>query len=250
MLILICNYFAFYIVFNFALSVVPAMSEYDHLDIDSLRELCSARAIHFNHPKDSKVALIRKLCNFDEAVRRDEREQEDVLPEESNGELLNRNAESIEPTKSMEAKHRELTYDEQMHLLEMKHRLELDAREREMKLRYELERQAREEERKHELKMLELRKSELEEKKAHISIKLVKLQDMKEDEEVEEYFQVFEKSMSSLLVPAVEWVANLVPRLNDKSRSVYLELSVEESKDYEKIKVAILESHQLTEDHV
>ena len=72
---------------------------------------------------------------------------------------------------------------------------------------------------------------------------------MKEDEEVEEYFQVFERSISSLLVPAVEWVANLVPRLNDKSRSVYLELSVEESKDYEKNKVAILEPHQLTEDH-
>ena len=80
-------------------------------------------------------------------------------------------------------------------------------------------------------------------------LQVIKMRDMREGEDIDDFFRVFEMTAKSLLVPKEHWLGSLIPKLSEKAKSVYLEIKDPDAQDYDKTKLAILESYQLTVDH-
>lgn len=201
------------------------MSKFDDKSISELREMCEERGITVES-KDSRARLLSKLKKVE-----GETESARQTQEEDHGKAV-------------------LSFEEQREILN----LQLVLRERESQLR-EKERQ----------QDLELKRLEIEQKRLELELQkkdsiptqtnyttrcqMFKVRDMKDDEDVEEYFQIFEKAALALKIPKEDWVGNLCHRLNDKSRSVFLELSEAETKNYETVREKILDAHQLTAEY-
>ena len=50
-------------------------------------------------------------------------------------------------------------------------------------------------------------------------------------------------------LPEDEWVGNLVPKLTEKAKSIYLEIPDPAAQNYEESKSIIIKGYQLTADH-
>ncbi len=69
------------------------------------------------------------------------------------------------------------------------------------------------------------------------------------EKEVEAYFQAFERIASALKCPTEVWVLMLQCKLTGKAQEVCAFLSLEESVQYDAVKIAILRAYELVPEH-
>lgn len=66
-----------------------------------------------------------------------------------------------------------------------------------------------------------------------------------EDEDIEHYLTTFERLAAASQWPTESWVLHLVPLLKGKARAAYVAMSVDDSKDYIKVKQAVLDKFEI-----
>ena len=66
---------------------------------------------------------------------------------------------------------------------------------------------------------------------------------MRESEDIDDYFRIFEMTAKAQSLPEVEWIGNFVPK------SIYLEIPEPASQDFKQSKAIIIKEYQLTADH-
>ena len=64
-----------------------------------------------------------------------------------------------------------------------------------------------------------------------------------------DYFRIFEMTARAQSLPQGDWVGNLVPKLTEKAKSIYLEIPDPACQDYFESKAIIIKAYQLTADH-
>ena len=79
--------------------------------------------------------------------------------------------------------------------------------------------------------------------------KSLKVREMRENEDIDDYFRIFEMTAKAQLIPQEEWLGSLIPRLSEKAKSIYLEIVGPDAQDYNKSKDIILKAYQLNVDH-
>ena len=79
--------------------------------------------------------------------------------------------------------------------------------------------------------------------------KFIKIREMRESEDIDDYFRIFEMTARAQSLPEGEWVGNLVPKLTEKAKSIYLEIPDPACQDYHESKASIIKAYQLTADH-
>ena len=79
--------------------------------------------------------------------------------------------------------------------------------------------------------------------------KFIKIREMREGEDIDDYFRIFEMTAKAQGLPEDEWVGNLVPKLTEKAKSIYLEIPDPAAQNYEESKSIIIKGYQLTADH-
>lgn len=72
---------------------------------------------------------------------------------------------------------------------------------------------------------------------------------MRENEDIDDYFRIFEMTAKAQLIPREEWLGSLVPRLSKKAKSIYLEIVGSDPQNYSRSKAIILKAYQLNVDH-
>jgi len=77
----------------------------------------------------------------------------------------------------------------------------------------------------------------------------MKIREMRESEDIDDYFRIFEMTARAQFLPEKDWIGNLIPRLTEKAKSAYLEIPEPISQDYEQSKSIIIKAYQLTVDH-
>ena len=78
--------------------------------------------------------------------------------------------------------------------------------------------------------------------------KFMKIREMRESEDIDDYFRIFEMTARAQSLPEGDWVGNLVPKLTEKAKSIYLEIPDPACQGYFESK-AIIKAYQLTADH-
>ena len=79
--------------------------------------------------------------------------------------------------------------------------------------------------------------------------KFIKIREMREGEDIDDYFHIFEMTAKAQSLPEGEWFGNLVPKLTEKAKSIYLEIPDPVCQDYNETKAIIIKVYQLTNDH-
>ena len=121
-----------------------------------------------------------------------------------------------------------------------------------VKAQEEEERRAREEERRRKLQAEkeEIGVRGLERQQSEVKRpKFIKIREMRESEDIDDYFRIFEMTAKAQSLPEGEWVGNLVPKLTEKAKSIYLEIPDPTCQDYNESKAIIIKAYQLTADH-
>ena len=77
----------------------------------------------------------------------------------------------------------------------------------------------------------------------------MKIREMREEEDIDDYFRIFEMTAKAQSLPESEWVGNLVPKLTEKAKSIYLEIPDPKCQNYHESKTIIIKAYQLTTDH-
>ncbi|CAB4001950.1 Retrovirus-related Pol poly from transposon [Paramuricea clavata] len=79
--------------------------------------------------------------------------------------------------------------------------------------------------------------------------KPIKVREMRENEDIDDYFRIFEMTAKAQLISQDEWLGSLIPRLSEKAKSIYLEIVGPDAQDFNKSKAIILRAYQLNVDH-
>jgi len=79
--------------------------------------------------------------------------------------------------------------------------------------------------------------------------KFIKIREMRESEDIDDYFRIFEMTAKAQFLPGKDWIGNLIPKLTEKAKSAYLEIPETICQDYDKSKSVIIKAYQLTADH-
>ena len=252
------------------------MPRYEDLELEQLRDECRKRGIAFGD-KDGRRNLASKLRVNDKETTAETGTGEggenpfELAPFGVVGTSIQEQMQLLEFQRQMRREEREARKEEREALMqerearmrEKKLELELEREKRETKIllaKEEEERQVREEERlralrkeKEESEMRLLEKQESINEKANIVKKSkptpFKMREMRPAEDIDDFFRVFEMTAKAQLVPEKEWMGHLVPKLSEKAKAVYLELSADEALDYSHAKEVIIQSYQLTIDH-
>ena len=66
---------------------------------------------------------------------------------------------------------------------------------------------------------------------------------MREGEDIDDYFRIFEMTAKAQSLPEGEWVGNLVPKLMEKAKSIYLEILDPACQDYNESKTVIIKAY-------
>ncbi|KAK3726525.1 hypothetical protein QZH41_004646 [Actinostola sp. cb2023] len=150
---------------------------------------------------------------------------------------------------------------EQFELLKLQRQVRQDEMEvlREEREARKEEREARKEDEERQLRILslqlEMKKMEVDAQATQMSVRgvkkvtLLKMRDMRDNEDIDDFFRVFEMTAKTQLIPKEEWLGSLIPRLSERAKAVYLEFKDTDAQNYDLTKLAILESYQLTIDH-
>ena len=207
-------------------------SDYDSWSLQDLRDEASKRSIYFSS-KDGIKTLASKLRVFDRLGQSlgDAGEKENLAEEslstslsfEQRLQLQERELQMLELRKKISQEHREIR--------ELERELERERREAERvaererreyergKAQEEEERRTREEER---LRKFQAEKEEigvrgLERQQSEVKRpKFIKIREMREGEDIDDYFRIFEMTAKAQSLPEGEWVGNLVPKLTEK----------------------------------
>ena len=260
--------------------VIYIMQRYEELELEQLRDECRKRGLLFVQ-KDGCRNLRSKLRVNDKGLvaESEAEEGEENLFEmpalDVSGNSFEEQMKLLEFQRQMRREEREArkedrerereTQREEMEarLLEKKLELELEREKRESKIqlaKIDEELQVREERRVKELRKekeeSEMRVLEKQESVQEVVIKAeknkpthFKMREMRPTEDIDDFFRVFEMTARAQLVPEREWLGQLVPKLSEKAKAVYLELTGDDAVDYNIAKDAILQSYQLTVDH-
>ena len=246
------------------------MSEYHDWDLEQLRKECSRRKIVISE-KDGVKTLAARLRVSDKDVQPVQKEDETVELETDRGVFEPSKTKKINtveepgnfsidhdygekgkiplgPTSYERSREPQgsLSFEERMRLLQFEREMtrerdELEMRREERKIRAERENKAFELE-------LERQKFQIYLNEQRVA-KSIKVREMRENEDVDDYFRIFEMTASALLVPQREWLGSLIPRLSVKAKSIYLEIVGPDAQDYDKSKAIILRAYQLNVDH-
>ena len=73
--------------------------------------------------------------------------------------------------------------------------------------------------------------------------KFIKVREMRDNEDIDDYFRIFEMTAKAQSLPEIEWIGNLVPKLTEKAKSVYLEIPDPKCQDYYKCKSVIIKAY-------
>ena len=222
--------------------------DYKSWSLEDLRTEASNRSICFTS-KDGVKTLASKLRVHDKLM--------------ANPGDASTGGEEMEETETES----NLTYEQQLQLQErelmmLKLRREMQMEEREaerekreyerQRAREDGERLVREEER---LRILRSEKEEFavrEAERQHKSCnkpRFMKIREMQEEEDIDDYFRIFEMTAKAQSLQEREWVGNLVPKLTEKANSIYLEISDLKCQNYHENKTIIIKAYQLTADH-
>ena len=109
--------------------------------------------------------------------------------------------------------------------------------------RVERELESREKDRELEFKKLQLREKELALKEIDSSNEIkskIKLPKCHEGEDIEVFLTTFERLACVHKWPKSEWPIRIIPQLSGKALEAYSRMSITDSKEYEKIKKAII----------
>ncbi len=236
------------------------MSDYDNWQLDALREECNKREIIINS-KDGVKTLAARLRTYDrnDVVEKTDKAQALDVHNTQPGEFedddsmqnLSDSLGKLKLASDLKMKNmgeipgdfekvnysqREntpgaLSFRERMELLHFERDLEREREAREIR-REERRKQARFEERAFEV--------ELERERAKTpaafenSGKFVKVREMRETEDIDDYFRIFEMTAKTQRIPRSEWLGSLAPRLSEKAKSIFLEISGLDAYDYDK----------------
>ena len=246
------------------------MSEYDDWGLELLRKECADREIVIN-TKDGVKTLAARLRASDKAVEKVQTEDETVELETDRGVFepsKTRTTKTVEDPGNFSSDHdygnkgkipsgptsyertREplgsLSFDERLSLLQFERDMAVERDELEMR-REERKRRAEREDKAFEV--------ELERERYQFSVakqrvpKPIKVREMRENEDIDDYFRIFEMTAKAQLISQDEWLGSLIPRLSEKAKSIYLEIVGPDAQDYNKSKAIILRAYQLNVDH-
>ena len=203
------------------------MEKWEKYTVPQLKSICDEKGIVYGS-QEKKAQIIERILHYKGEISVEEISQ--VTEDESE------TAKSDKASAELDPPSKGLSFEERKALLI----LESELRQREQRLHFELKQE--------ELKLQNELQARSEANKTSTAY-VLKIRDMRENEDVEEYFQLFEKAALAMHVPKSMWVGNLSYHLNDKCRSVYLELSEDEMSDFEKVREKILQAYQLTSEH-
>lgn len=223
---------------------------YEELDLEELRLECTNREIEFG-PKDGKRNLVSRLRVFDKATAHEESIYSDTqILEEDNGLMGSPN---VKDSASVNA----LSFKEQIELLRVQREMRREEEERQVREEERL-RQRRREEEEREMRQYEWRmRMKKEEEKTSTDRTdrraskpmFLKIREMRENEDIEDYFRVFEMTAKAQFIPENEWLGSLIPRLSEKAKAIYLEIPDDKAQDFKTTKEIIFESYQHTVDY-
>ena len=236
------------------ISMAEKSFDYKSWSLEELRAEARKRFILFTR-KDGVKTLASKLRMHDRLMSEKESNTEEKLEFE----------ETVDEEEASD-----LTFDQRLQLLQLERQIRIEEREAErekreyerqvererreyerQKAREEEERSIREEER---LKTLRNEKEEFAIREAGrqqscVRKQFIKIREMREGEDIDDYFRIFEMTAKAQGLPEDEWVGNLVPKLTEKAKSIYLEIPDPAAQNYEESKSIIIKGYQLTADH-
>ena len=128
-----------------------------------------------------------------------------------------------------------------------------EAEMREKRRRRDEEIAQREEELRRQMDLLQslvegmMKQSEATSKKSD-SRKDVRVAKLTEQDDIEAYLTTFERLMIAYEVPEEQWTFMLAPQLVGKAQQAYAGLSADEAYDYKKLKSAVLQRYDITEE--
>ena len=241
------------------ISMAEKNVDYKSWSLEELRVEAKKRFVLFTQ-KDGVKTLASKLRTHDKLMSK----KADITEEKEDSD------ETVD-----EDKESNLTFDQRLQLLQLERQISMEVREAEreaerekreyerqiererreyesQKAREEEERLVREEER---LRILRNEKEEFAIREAGRQQsgirkpKFIKIREMREGEDIDDYFRIFEMTAKAQGLPEDEWVGNLVPKLTEKAKSIYLEIPDPAAQNYEESKSVIIKGYQLTADH-
>ena len=237
------------------ISMAEKNVDYKSWSLEELRAEAKKRFVLFTQ-KDGVKTLASKLRTHDKLMSK----KADITEEKEDCD------ETVD-----EDKESNLTFDQRLQLLQLERQISMEEREAErekreyerqiererreyesQKAREEEERLVREEER---LRILRNEKEEFAIREAGRQQsgirkpKFIKIREMREGEDIDDYFRIFEMTAKAQGLPEDEWVGNLVPKLTEKAKSTYLEIPDPATQNYEESKSVIIKGYQLTADH-
>lgn len=243
-------------------------TDYDSWTLQELRDEATRRRIYFPR-KDGVKTLASKLRTFDRSGQSsvDAGENENLaesapdtsLSFEQRLQLQEREMQMLELRRKISQEQREireLEREVERERRQAEREAEIERREYErQKSQEEEERSIREEER---LRVLRAEKEQFatrESERRQVSNnetrgpKFMKIREMRESEDIDDYFRIFEMTARAQSLPEGDWVGNLVPKLTEKAKSIYLEIPDPACQDYFESKAIIIKAYQLTADH-
>ena len=250
--------------------MVARATDYDSWSLQELRDEATRRCIYFPR-KDGVKTLASRLRTFDR------------LGQSSGDEGENENlAESAQDT-SLSFEQRLQLQEPEMRMLELRRKISQEQREiRELEREVERERERRQAEREAEKERREYDRQKSQEEEERLireeetlrtlraekeqfaareserrqvsnnetrGPKFMKIREMRESEDIDDYFRIFEMTARAQSLPEGDWVGNLVPKLTEKAKSIYLEIPDPACQDYFESKAIIIKAYQLTADH-
>ena len=238
------------------------MTDYNDWQLDALREECTRRELTITiNSKDGVKTLAARLRTYDinsvvgktdeaQALAHDtqpgEFENDEHMQNLSDSPGKLKLASDLPMKNGGEIPGDTLSFRERMELLRFERDLEREREEREIR-REERRQRARFEDRAFEV---ELERERVKTPSVSgCSGKFVKVREMRETEDIDDYFRIFEMTAKTQQIPRSEWLGSLAPRLSEKAKSIFLEISGLDACNYDKSKEIILKSYQLNVDH-
>ena len=223
-------------------------SGYDSWSLEDLRAEASNRSICFTS-KDGIKTLASKLRVHDKLMAN----PGDVITGDEE-------MEQTETEGNLTFEQRLQLQERELMMLELRRKMQMEEREAEKEKReYERQRAREEEERlvreEERLRILRSEKEQFAVREAERQYKssnkprFMKIREMREEEDIDDYFRIFEMTAKAQSLPESEWVGNLVPKLTEKAKSIYLEIPNPKCQNYHESKNIIIKAYQLTADH-
>lgn len=247
--------------------MATAAIDYDSWSLQDLRVEATKRSIYFSN-KDGVKTLASKLRTSDRIGQSFDAQEREIIADktldtslsyEQRLQLQERELQMLELRRKISQEHREireLEREVERERRQAERELEKERREFEIQKAQEEERRlVREEERlrnlraeKEEFAVREFERKQVSNNEVK-KPKFIKIREMRESEDIDDYFRIFEMTARAQSLPEGEWVGNLVPKLTEKAKSIYLEIPDPACQDYHESKASIIKAYQLTADH-